>query len=233
MHLREATVRDLITEHGPGTIGIYTDHIARFSDFTVSIQGLLTPPGTEFAWSRGVYLAYNTNRFIREMSDDSEWLFLMDDDHRFDPDILMKLLDHDLDVVVATTSKKFPPYEPVLYERSGELTDPNFGHTPISLNGKSGLVEIDACGKPGMLIKRSVLDSMSDPWCEYRDSEQGAEDIDFCIKIKEQTGVKIYADLDTQLSHMVAVAVTKAADPNGNWGSMLSLGQDKGVFLPD
>lgn len=78
----------------------------------------------------------------------------MDDDHRFDPDILTKLLDHNLDVVVALTTKKFPPYPPVLYQ------DRNI---PVDLTGKSGLIEVESCGKPGMLIRKNVLDVIPDP----------------------------------------------------------------------
>jgi len=111
MHDRE--LKSEVKDHPAGTIGIYTDHIARFSDFTVSITGLDVPQGTVMRWSRGVYLAYNTNEFIRNMT--GEWLFLMDDDHRFDPNLLTQLLDHNVDVVCALTSKKFPPYPPVIY----------------------------------------------------------------------------------------------------------------------
>lgn len=220
MHKREVTENGDIL-HPPGTIGVYTDHIARFSDFTVSIKALIEPPGTVTAWARGVYLAYNTNRFIREL--EGEWLFLMDDDHRFDPDLLIKLLDHELDVVVPITSKKFPPYEPVLYEADGSFVD---------LTGKSGLIEIGACGKPGMLIRKHVLDAIPDPWCENKDTEQGAEDMDFCDKIRE-AGFQIFADLDLSLGHMAPYTVTKVRDLDGDWGSMLSLGSDGGVFIPD
>ena len=217
MHIRAANEES--DNHPPGTIGVYTDHIARFSDFTVSLRGLEVPKGSIFSYSRGVYLAFNTNRFIREM--EGEWLFLMDDDHRFEGDILMKLLDHDLDVVVAMTCKKFPPYPPVLY-RNNKIMD---------ITGKSGLVEVEGCGKPGMLIRKHVLDAMDDPWCEFRDSTVGAEDLDFCTKIRE-AGFKIYADLDIELAHIVPMAVLKQRDPNGNWGTLLGLG-DRGVFLPD
>jgi hypothetical protein len=213
-----------VKQHPPGTIGIYTDHIARFSDFTVSITGMHVPEGTRYAWSRGVYLAHNTNVFIREMEGD--WLFLMDDDHRFEPEILTRLLDHDLDVVVALTSKKFPPYPPVLYEVEG--TNLN----TIDLTGQSGLIEVDACGKPGMLIKRHVLEAIPDPWCEYMNTQDGAEDMDFCMKIKK-AGFKIHADLDIKLAHMAPIAVTKEQDPNGNWGSMIALGNGAGTFIPD
>lgn len=43
MHIRE---QKKTNNHPPGTIGLYTDHIARFSDFTVSITGLDVPQGT-------------------------------------------------------------------------------------------------------------------------------------------------------------------------------------------
>lgn len=227
MHIRDAA--RTIHDHSPGTVGIYTDNIARFSDFTVSITGLQVPDGTVFSWSRGVYLAYNTNRFIREMHGD--WLFLMDDDHRFEPDILKRLLDHDLDVVCALTSKKFPPYEPVIYRQSG--VEENFGLAPVKLEqGMSGLIEIDACGKPGMLIRKHVLDAIPDPWCEFRDSSQGAEDMDFCMKIRD-AGFKIHCDLDVQLAHMAPMAVYKVRDPDGRWGSSIVLSNEAAIFVHD
>lgn len=216
------------SKFSPGTVAIFTDHIARYSDFTVSLTMLKIPQGSHFMWARGVYLAYNFNHFAREMQGD--WLFLMDDDHRFDPDLLMRLLAHDKDVVVGLTSKKFPPYDPVLYRKgNGDASD--LGLESIDLTGKSGLIEVDACGKPGMLIKRNVLDAIPDPWCEFRDSEQGAEDLDLCLKIRE-AGFKIYADLDTPVSHMVPMAVTKVQS-EGVWGTLLAVGEGKDIFLPD
>lgn len=217
LSMREQGVE--VDDFSPGTVAVYTDHVARFSDFIVSLRALEVPKGSVFSYSKGVYLAYNTNRFIREMEGD--WLFLMDDDHRFEPDILLRLLALDVDVAVALTSKKFPPYAPVLY-RDGEAID---------LQGESGVIEVDACGKPGMLIKRHVLEDMEDPWCEYDDTQEGAEDMNFCGKIKA-AGYTIHADLDNQLAHLVPIAVYKQLDPNGNWGTMLALG-DNGVFLPD
>ena len=44
MKLREAHGID--SHHPPGSVGIYTDHIARFSDFTVSFIDLKVPKGT-------------------------------------------------------------------------------------------------------------------------------------------------------------------------------------------
>jgi len=236
MHIRDVPTISVESKHPAGTIGIYTDHIARFSDFTVSIISLLTPPGTVYSWARGVYLAYNTNRFIRELEGD--WLFLMDDDHRFDPDILMNLLDHELDVVVALTCKKFPPYEPVLYEGNdveeseGAFSVGTKGDVPIDLTGLSGLIEVSACGKPGMLIRKHVLDAMSDPWYEFKNNEQRAEDFDFYNKIRT-AGFKIYADLDLALGHMAPYTVTKVRDVECKWRSMLAIGGDGGVLLPD
>lgn len=227
MHIREAKAD--VKDHPPGTVGVYTDHIARFSDFTVSIASLEVPKDTVFSWARGVYLAYNTNRFIREMQ--GEWLFLMDDDHRFDQDILTRLLDLDVDVAVALTSKKFPPYDPVLYRQTGD-TEVNYGLETIKMNGESGVIEVDACGKPGMLIRKNVLDAVGDPWCEFRDSEQGAEDWDFCLKIRD-AGFTIHADLDNRLGHMAPVTIYKTQDASGTWGTTLALSNQGGVFLPD
>lgn len=44
MKLREAN--GVATHHPPGSVGIYTDNIARFSDFTVSMIDLKVPEGT-------------------------------------------------------------------------------------------------------------------------------------------------------------------------------------------
>jgi hypothetical protein len=102
---------------------------------------------------------------------------------------------------------------------------------PIDLEGKSGLVKVHACGKPGMLIRKHVLDAIPDPWCEYRDSEMGAEDFDLCAKI-HKAGFDIWADLDLMLGHMTSMTIYKQQAPNGDWGSMLAIGE-AGVFIAD
>ncbi len=110
---------------------------------TVAYMGGLQAVAEAFCWSWGELLAYSahslceSNEYIhRDKSTMSwhaaarngladrmlgDWLFMLDTDHAFEPDLLGRLLhrlnEHQLDVVTGVYVFKRPPHSPVIFGR--------------------------------------------------------------------------------------------------------------------
>lgn len=123
----------------------------------------------------------------------------LDDDMMFNPDLAIKLIEHDLDMVSALYFGR-TKHLPVVYLNSQEPDDP-YKHFPL-VEVPNNLFEIDACGFGALMMKREVLDKVAYPWFEF---DKGGEDIVFCVKAKK-AGVKIYCDATYKLGHLTEQA---------------------------
>lgn len=138
-------------------------------------------------------------------------LFLLDSDCEPPKDCILKLLEHDKDIV---TSIAPGIVAGKLAYTSCLLEGKAIGHKfkmvgPGSEELPSGITEVDACGATGVLIKRHVLESMQYPWFKvlYKNDGSGidcGEDFYFCLKCKEY-GYKVYADFDLVQNHYKTV----------------------------
>lgn len=129
-----------------------------------------------------------------------------DDDHTFPPDALVRLLNHDVDIVGALAFKREEPFDPCTF-------------MTVDFNGVKGLVseyrceeglqEFDAVGFAFILIKIDVFKKMNWPYFVYGDTSLGyaeklgglSEDIGFCVKAR-QLGYKVYCDTDLEAPHI-------------------------------
>jgi len=211
-----------------GTIGVLSSDLSRYADFSVALMHCQKPDGTKLIWTKGADVVGNMNRMFENMQGD--WLWIMGDDHLFSSDLLMRLLEHDVDVVVPHCLKRQPPYDPVVY--SGELGEDEAGH-PIYVGHtdmpESGLVPVYACGSAGMLVRRHVFDALETPGRAMFRSHGGLnEDLTFCADLRE-AGFQIYCDPSALLGHIGLVSVWPQFR-DGNWQIQLDLGG--GVMMP-
>lgn len=182
---------------GPGTIGVVSGELARFSDFNACLVALRPPEGSITRWARSCNVVANLNAVTEHLHGD--WLFVMGDDHAFPPDIIQRLLVHDVPIVAPLCLGRQAPFLPVAFTAQGDGT---YEHRDLT-GGKRGLVEVDACGNAGMLIHRDVIVKMAEPWWEQGqiDSAKMTEDLWFCQKAKA-LGFPIYVDTSTALGHI-------------------------------
>lgn len=201
-----------------GTIGIVSSELARFTDFAVSMLKLARPPGTRVIWQQGLDVTANFNMIIDGLEGD--WLWIMGDDHVFEPHILLQLLARDVDVIVPLCLKKRAPFEPVVYghEETDEEGVSRYYEAELPRNG---VVEVHAAGSAGMLIRKHVLDRIGQPVFETSGVRQD-EDLILCRKIRE-AGFKIYCDVDARLGHIGVFGVYPMWQ-NGWYGAALDLG---------
>lgn len=212
-----------------GVVGIIANDSARYSLFASCVTRLNLPKDAQLEWLIGGDWcgARNTLGEI-VLKEGFDWLWFMDDDHAFAPDILTKLLVHDLPLVTPVCLTRVTPFAPVTFtERIDEKT-----FLPIYLpeQKESGLVEVVAGGCAGMLIKREVFEAIPQtedkPWFEYGTA---SEDIIFCNKAKE-AGFKIYCDLGTRLGH-ITTAVVWPTVHEGEWGVGFNIGRDTNIVI--
>ena len=209
-------------------VGIIANDSARYSLFTASVLKLDTAGldvqveiviGGDWCGAR--------NTLARMCVDGGfDYLWFMDDDHAFPPNILKQLLRHGQPLVNPICLTRRAPFPPVCYtEKSG----PNM-YQPIQLTGRAAdeLVELEAGGCAGMLIRHDVLEAVGSPWFEYTDR---SEDIVFCEKAKA-AGFKIHADLSVRLGHITTATVWATQDGEGRWLTGINVGSDMLLTVP-
>lgn len=215
--------------HPPGTIGVPSGDLARFPDFTFSLTILQRPPGCTWSMPKGVSVARNRNHIWNEFKGtDGEWLWMLDDDHCFTPDALVKLLDRNVDVVAPLVFKKRPPFSLVAFK---EFTEAN-GYVPFAPSEipEKGLFEVFACGGPGVLIRRHVLEALEEPIYETTGDLQN-EDLELCRKIRE-AGFKIYVDSEVWFGHFGIVNVMPARIA-GKMVMMVEFDENHRIFIDE
>ena len=166
---------------GTGTIGVLCGEQARWSQFMMALIFLQSPPGWKPCIDPGVDIVKQCNNFVRfALKTDSEFLFIMGDDHVFHPQILHRLLEADVDVIVPNCLQRSAPFNPVVY--GGEQD----GRHMVKMDlPERGIHHIHAAGSAGMLIKRKVLEALpEDPF--MRSDKLLNEDLTFCRLVRRQ-----------------------------------------------
>ena len=130
-------------------------------------------------------------------------VLFIDDDMIIPPDALIKLLEHDTDIVCGLAFRRLAPYDPCVF-----IVHEEKDIYPIEHIDK-GLVNIDACGSAFVLIKTKVFKAMPKPWYVWGDKSLGiyenagglGEDISFSLKAKRM-GFHVCCDTSVILGHI-------------------------------
>jgi hypothetical protein len=96
------------SKHAPGTIGYWTAWHPRYWQFLDCFSSLKVPEGTQLLRVQGSSSAGGCNRIVKSFTGD--WVWLIPDDHTFEPDILLKLLDRNVDVVAPRVCVRAAPF---------------------------------------------------------------------------------------------------------------------------
>lgn len=213
----------------PGTVGVVSGELSRYSIFSMALLNLLSYSGeliSHFDWMTGSNVTGNCNDLARRMQGD--WLWLIGDDHVFHPDLLERLVMHDVDVVVPLCLQRSAPYPHVVYEGEDHDADVEGTHILHTSMPEEGLFEIYASGQAGMLIKKHVLDEIGEPWFETYGRQN--EDLEFCRKIRN-AGFKIHCDASALLGHIAQVIVWPHNHEEYKWGVRMNVGAEQNIFL--
>jgi hypothetical protein len=226
------------TGHSPGTIIVAAGVTPRYYEFQMSLEGLHVPAGTTLHIERSCDITQNFNKGVRDMV--GEWAWFLGDDHSFPPDMLLNLLNYKKDVVVPVTPCKIAPWFPCMMHGPADPERDGFWHEDMLLYhwdevSGTGIMELpkgDFIGQAGMLVKKTVLNKLGDPWfkCGQLDPGRLQEDLMFCHEL-QQLGYTVWIYQDVILDHHFIIGVT-ARRHLGKWVPALRSGANV-LTLPD
>ena len=161
-------------------------------------------------WARnslGRYVRDHECEYTGEHYTHCLWL---DSDQTFNPDLLCRLASHDKEMVSALYFARGPKPMPIAYVKPirpkgpCDLTDrDSYKHSQI-LEVPGTLMEIDAAGFGGLLMKREIFVKVPEPW--FTIDALAGEDVAFCVKAKNY-GYRIYLDGQYHMGHIDAPVV--------------------------
>lgn len=138
------------------------------------------------------------------LTHEADWLFFLDDDMRFPPDALVRLLRHRRDIVGCNyVTRSIPPRPTAKNMEDDHL---RFAHV-ATLPDSKGLEEVDALGFGCILINARVFKAMPQPWFSMPWIPQlqyhVGEDVFFCIAAgKHDFKVFLDHDLSREIKHV-------------------------------
>jgi len=201
-------------DHPPGSLIIAANDLSRYSAFTRSLTSLITPPGTKTVWGIGSDICKNFNAALDEMV--GEWVWILGDDHVFAPDLLIRLLDHQVEVVSPLVTARKWPFAMFVFRQDlekDEMTIVDRSEIP-----SHGLHPVDGCSGAGMLIRRSVLEKLTPPYYEPGRIRMGELNEDTWLMYKmRQAGCQIWVDCDLRMGHQTPAVVWPSRNAEGQW----------------
>lgn len=193
-------------------IGIPCSDTGRYRDFDNCLQKLVKPDDFIVHYQPGASIAKNRNIIIRlAMQSNCTHLLFLDDDMIFEPDLIVRLMAHDVDVVSAHCAIRYPDMEgkfkSVLID-SFNLNNDLVWH---KLTNEKGLIPIWASGLACTLIKCEILNKFEE-YCAigFLHHDELSEDISFYMRLHE-AGYDSYCDLDCHVGHHTNAVIW----PNG------------------
>lgn len=165
------------------------------------------------------YFVANSVETMRNMTmldflkSDARYYMALDLDMIYSKDLIIKLLNHQKDIVVPKLFRRTPPYTSV---QAYKYQFPFWEESNLLKEDKKGLVKVEVSGPPGMLIKREVIEDIYEQtgkvWFERAYEFMGEEnwkdksifetgsDVLFCKKVKD-AGYEIFVDTDFDIPH--------------------------------
>lgn len=187
-------------------VGLSTGEHIRKADFLPYFLGLEKPKDCMITTVHGQSPAKSRNIIIEQAIEHKcTHVLFVDDDMAYPPDMLIKLLAHNKDVVTGLYLMRSFPHFPVAFDEAFESGLNKFMYLTPEIEG---LVEITNCGLGCVLIKTNVFESMEKPWVRLGEIEKDGwcDDVGFFNRVR-QAGFKIYCDTDMRVGHMNAMVL--------------------------
>lgn len=157
----------------------------------------------------GGYVAHNRNKLVQAAKEhQATHLMFIDADHIFKPSAILRLLDHDKDIVAANYNTRGNVSDDgrllnILkpFDENGEMvTDGRVAEFQMPKE----LFKVGGLGTGFMMVKMSVFDKLEQPYFvawEEPTGEHHTEDIDFCIKARN-AGYDIWCSPRIEMQHI-------------------------------
>lgn len=214
----------------PGVVGVLTREVGTFKDFLISYRRLLIPTGSGESFLSGGEKVASRNAAAEVLlaNPACDWLWFMDDDHKFPPSILLRQLAtfyrDDFDVLgmlyltrLAPTST-YPVGGIFARGRDGTVRVRDLTWADLPRHGDIFARADLTMGTAGLLIRRRVFDKLAAPFFQVgqirRDKEH--EDLYFVIRCQE-LGLKVGMDVSQCLGHTARCTLWVERDAEGDW----------------
>jgi|LAHR01.1.fsa_nt_gb GT2 family glycosyltransferase len=138
-------------------------------------------------------------------------IWMIDTDQLYPQDTLVKLIGHNLPIVCGKVHRRYPPFDPILYQKTKWKY--KFRETPDEKWLDGQLVEVVATGAACMLVKAEVFKTVEQPWFKKLNPTKRrpftvGEDIYFWTKVKE-AGHRIFVDTSIEIGHISSLVINK------------------------
>lgn len=139
-----------------------------------------------------------------------DYLFFLDDDMVFEPDLLVNLMKLEADIASGLCFLRREPHEPSMFN----LAKDGRSYNPVVIWNTGDLIKCDAVGMACTLISKNVLKAIAENSEYYKTSyaffdnayHQG-EDMRFCRKAKD-LGFTIVCDTRELVGHIVEKVIS-------------------------
>lgn len=145
-------------------------------------------------------------------------IFFVDDDQMFHPRTCMNLLELGLDVVIGLYLMREFPFKPVVFNKVHDDNKQVHWHV---LQGKPEIIEVQAMGLGGALIRTEVFSKLQKPYFGIRDGL--GDDIQFSRALRN-AGVKMFCDTNQILWHTIKGSVAPIWKGD-HWVTCIRIGQ--------
>jgi glycosyltransferase involved in cell wall biosynthesis len=206
-----------------------TGEEVRRPDFYDFFNMLDKPDGAVILPSHDKSPAHGRNELIKAAQENKcDYILFIDDDMAFGPDALIKLLEHDVDIVTGLYVGRGYPHQPVIFD----LADDNGWTAPMYLIDKPHLKPIVAAGFGFLLVKTVIFDLLQKPYIRLGElnSEQWCDDIGFFNRVR-QANIRSYCDMNVTLGHMGRVTVWPEYK-DGQWYTKYDTGGTGAILTP-
>lgn len=214
-----------------GVIGVPCAELGRWSAFYACLAGLERPSDWEVVQARGSSVSANRNQIVgAALEKGAEWIFWLDDDLTFRPDVLTRLLAHQVDVVCGLSLRRHPPFQPLWFSAlEGERVtwvedlDPD----------ERGLKRIAGCTSGGFLTHMSVFARVQAPWWTLGHivADEWHDDVWFC-RLLHEAGIAVWGDPNTHFGHMTNHEVWPHRGAEGQWNTVLARSNQAFAAMP-
>lgn len=212
-------------------VGYRTPGFSKNDMFYTYLSAMKKPDGTMESGARGQSPARNLNILIKQaIANEYTHILCLDDDLAFPPDMLMKLLAHDLDIVSGFYCMRSFPHKPIVFKKTdelGRLTE-HFYPTDDKLH------EVAAVGLGCVLIKLDVFKSLEYPYIRLGeiegDKDHWCDDVGFYKRVRE-AGYKIFCDFSIQVGHMASCTIFPSYK-DGKWFIAIDTNGTQAISIP-
>lgn len=164
----------------------------------------------------GTLIFDQRNKLVKtSVEAECDYVVFIDADMRFPKDTIMRLLQHDKDIIGVNATTRTEPVMPTAKNLQIE-EDGTCNWQPIFSNVLTGISQADGIGCGVMMIKIGVFAKMQEPYFYFEQLPNNkilGEDIYFCVKARD-------AGVDTWVDHDLSMEIKHIGNYTYSWDNI-------------